>query len=260
MNDIVPQSRLLDRLAPRERRGSKPRCHRFTHGENDSVAARLTSLIAPWGRVSVDDRWMPVGFDAPEEAQLHTAPRILPSAEERAALRGWWLADPRPTSRTPHWDIVSTCSINGERGLLLVEAKAHCDELRGEERGKRITSKTSENNHRRIAEAIDEANSALRTVTNIDWHLASDRYYQMSNRFAWAWKLCTLGYSVALVYLGFIGASEMIAPFTDAATWDRLVRGHSACLFPDDVWNRSVLVGRRTFLPLIRSETVPLPS
>jgi hypothetical protein len=46
-------SDLLKRLRPRERRGSKPRCHFLTHGTRDEVAARLTSMVAPFATVSV---------------------------------------------------------------------------------------------------------------------------------------------------------------------------------------------------------------
>jgi len=36
-------SDLLKSLRPKERRGSKPRCHLLTHGSPDVVSARLTS-------------------------------------------------------------------------------------------------------------------------------------------------------------------------------------------------------------------------
>ena len=61
---------LLQRLKPNERRGSKARCHLLTHGSVDAVAERLTDLIAPWGKVTTDDRWMPRGFVHTEEAQF----------------------------------------------------------------------------------------------------------------------------------------------------------------------------------------------
>ena len=47
---------LLERLKPRERRGSKPRCHLLAHGTADVVAARLTALAAPFARVDPNDR------------------------------------------------------------------------------------------------------------------------------------------------------------------------------------------------------------
>jgi hypothetical protein len=119
-------------------------------------------------------------------------------------LKCWWLADPRPTSATPSLDIASTCSITGRKGLLLVEAKAHKAELITEEAGKRFDKYSSAANHDSIAHAIAEANEGLALATKAEWHLSFTRCYQMSNRFAWSWKLCALGYPVVLVYLGFL--------------------------------------------------------
>ena len=97
-------SDLLQRLNRRERRGSKPRCHLLTHGLADEVAARLTSLAAPFARVSADDRWMPQGFDKPEEAQLNRAPRLL-DHEVGAQLGAWWLAPASRRARTPNFGV-----------------------------------------------------------------------------------------------------------------------------------------------------------
>lgn len=70
-------SDLVQHLPPKEQRGSKPRCHILTHGTKDEVARRLTSLIHPFGQVSASDRWMPIGFDATKEAQLHETDSII---------------------------------------------------------------------------------------------------------------------------------------------------------------------------------------
>ena len=124
-------------LKERQQTGSKVRCHVLTSGMKDKVANRLTTLIKPFGEVLSTDLWMPDGFAECEEAQLHAAERIIPDPGVRASLLSWWLAVPgtRKTT-TPNWDIASTCSVNGKRGLVLVEAKAHDAELRNEERGK----------------------------------------------------------------------------------------------------------------------------
>lgn len=258
MNEISHRSGLLGRLSSNAQRGSKPRCHFITHGTEKNISARLTSLIEPWGTVSDHDTWMPLGFDVPEEPQLHRATRLVARAEDRDAMKNWWLANPTPTASTPNWDIASTCSIGEHPGLLLIEAKAHKGELRNEEGGKKFTPKSSRANHERIALAVDEANHDLRMATNFDWTLSSDRCYQMSNRFAWSWKLCTLGYPIVLVYLGFIGANEMSNPFDQDIDWDNAVRQHSAPLFPPEIWNRRLAVHGRAFIPIIRSRSVPL--
>ena len=124
-------------LKPRERRGSKPRCHLLTDGTSQEVADRLTPLAAPFASVSPADRWMPNGFKKLEEAQLHRAPQLLdPALGDQ--LRSWWLEPASIRAKTPNIDIASTCQIDGVPGLLLVEAKAHDEELKREAAGRRL--------------------------------------------------------------------------------------------------------------------------
>ena len=130
---------LLGKLGPKARKGSKPRCHWLTHGAPEQVAERLTRFVEPWGTVASKDKWMPQGFLDAGEAELHNAPRLL-KLELGQQLRDWWLAVVKGRPRTPNWDIASTCTVtaNGmnKPGLLLVEAKAHAEELDKEKAGK----------------------------------------------------------------------------------------------------------------------------
>jgi hypothetical protein len=96
------------------------------------------------------------------------------------------------------------------------------------------------------------AGLGMERKTSLPWNISRDSCYQMSNRFAWAWMPTELGIPVVLVYLGFVGADEMIdkgKPFADAAAWEALVTSHSAALFPSDVWGHET----RALVPLIRS-------
>ena len=127
---------LFDTLRRNQQRGSKPRCHLLTYGTRDAVAGSLTRLIEPWGSVSATDHWMPNGFDGRAEAQLHNAPRLFRDASIGEILKSWWLAVTGGNPTTPNWDIASTCLVGDRPGLLLVEAKAHDEELRNEEKGK----------------------------------------------------------------------------------------------------------------------------
>jgi hypothetical protein len=252
-------TRLLERLRRTARRGSKPRCHGITHGTAEEVAARLTNLISGFGSVRPNDRWMPQGFEDMDEAQLHSAARLLPR-ETRDNLLSWWLAVASGTTRTPNWDIASTCEIGGKDGLLLVEAKAHDNELVKEETGRKNikppVSIAARRNHSRIGSCIQDASLALTGESKLPWALSRDWNYQMSNRFAWSWKLAEMGVPVVLVYLGFLRADEMKdkgKPFAEASNWDTLVRLHSEPLFPAGVWNREWSIHGQTFVPLIRS-------
>ena len=251
---------LLDRLARKERTGSKPRCHWLTHGTREQVANRLTGLVAPWGKVSVADQWMPGGFCRTEEAQLHKVPELL-SQEDCEQLRDWWLVVSRGATRTPNWDVASTCVVGKTKGILLVEAKAHSEELNGEQAGKALKPNSSKQNHERIGQAIAEANSGLMEQTGYRWALSRDCCYQMSNRFAWAWKLTELGYPVILVYLGFLRAGEMrrgeSIPFDSHPKWSDLVKTHSQGAVPAEVWDSRLVIHGQSFVPRICSLETP---
>jgi hypothetical protein len=168
------------RLNLRDRRGSKPRCHLLTHGSPDEVAARLTSLAAPFARVSSDDCWMPQGFAEIEEAQLHNAPRLL-DPRISAQLRAWWLAPASQHAMTPNFDIASTCAIGGAPGLLLFEAKAHDEELHNEIAGRRLGSGAPDDrkrSHKTIGAAIASALDGLQRATPLPFRIARDSHYK----------------------------------------------------------------------------------
>jgi hypothetical protein len=245
----------------------------LTAGTNDEVAARLTKLVSfDSVNIAPTDFWMPRGFpietsdgrwdlSTTKEPKLGEAEGILPSLD-RAALTSWWL-QVKKRANTPNWDIASTCSIEGTKGLLLIEAKAHEGELRKEEAGKSEpdASEGSRRNHARIGEAIQEAREGLECASNLSWSISRDSHYQISNRFAWSWRLAELGYSVVLVYLGFLKAQEMAdrsAPLRDHCHWEELVRRHSKNLFPPTIWGHSIEVNGRKIVPLIRSVEQPL--
>ena len=195
---------------------------------------------------------MPEGFDQVEEAQLHRAPRLL-TPQDCKALGDWWLVVQSHDSRTPNWDIASTCTVDGRKGVLLVEAKAHNQELKVKDR-----VGGSRPNRERIAECIEEANCGLADRTEFGWALSHEHRYQMANRFAWSWKLTELGYPVILVYLGFLGAEEMRKereqnPLNSHAEWEGLVKEHSLPLFPRGVWDRQWIIHGQPFVPRICS-------
>ncbi|HJR23374.1 MAG TPA: hypothetical protein VJ822_17205, partial [Dongiaceae bacterium] len=256
---------LLARLKRNAQRGSKPRCHMLTHGAPDEVAARLTALAAPFATVAASDRWMPVGFEDVEEAQLHSALRLLDAAI-CARLRDWWLAPASVRAMTPNFDIASTCTVEGRPGMLLIEAKAHDDELLKETVGRLLEPDALEDrvaSHGKIGEAIAGACRGLCAETDLPWKISRDACYQMSNRFAWSWKLTECGFPVVLIYLGFLRANEMDdrgKPFADEAEWKRLVQRQSAPLFPPEIWGQRWEAHGVAFVPLIRGLEVSLPS
>jgi hypothetical protein len=227
----------LATLPERQRRGSRARCILLTSGSDQDVARRLSELAEPFASIDPDrDRWMPRGFADPAEARLGEALSLL-SSERREAIICWWLAV-REHANTPNWDIASTATIDGTKGLVLVEAKAHEAEIKTH--GK--PNKGRAENHMRIEAACQEASTALNGIQP-EWALSVDRNYQLCNRFAWAWKLASLGVPVVLVYLGFLRAEEMRdqgRPFANGDQWEHLVRGHSKGIAPASIWDTPV--------------------
>ncbi|MEE9442689.1 MAG: hypothetical protein V3V99_08475 [candidate division Zixibacteria bacterium] len=246
---------LLQNLKSNQRAGSKPRCHLITHGAPEQVAERLTRLITPLGLVSANDNWMPQGFDDVKEAQLHNAQRLLDVNPYGQALKSWWLAVARRNPVTPNWDIASTCTIDGKPGLLLVEAKAHHGELNPND----CIGAKNEKNIERIGEAVGEANDGLNKIRD-GWNLSHKSHYQLCNRFAWSWKLATLGIPVVLVYLGFLNADEMPNPFPDPQSWDNAVRNYARNLVPESVWGNKLMFDDTPLYPIIRSMKIRLNS
>jgi hypothetical protein len=155
--------------------------------------------------------------------------------------------------------------IDGTPGLLLVEAKAHEAELVKEAAGRRLAADDSlgrKASHVTIGAAIDSARIGLEAVTRLKWQISRDSHYQMSNRFAWSWKVAVLGIPVVLVYLGFLNANDMSkpgeVPFANASAWKTIVSSHNAPLFSAEVWDRRWTVNGLPFIPLIRSLELPL--
>ncbi len=250
----------------KDNKGSRPRCVLLIDGSRCEVAQRLTGLInMPDVAVNPTDQWIP--WDKPihvnngkwdkspaNEAELHKAGSLLPS-DIRVQLKDWWLAVAK-NARTPNWDIASTCSINGEPGLLLIEAKAHAAELAPK---LDKCSSTNRDNRLRISEAIKQANGSLNIATEGTWNLSRDHHYQLSNRFAWAWKLASLGVPVILIYLGFLGAQDMIGRelFHCSDDWEKCVKEYGKGVVDNDCWGRRLNIQGTPIFPLIRVYNQP---
>ncbi len=239
----------LDRL-----RGSLLRCLLLTGLPRHDTAELLTNLVRLPNIVisSHNDIWMPRGLTDYKETTLVDSSDFLAS-DKCKVLTEWWLAKPRG-AMLPNWDIASTCTIEGKKGLLLVEAKAHDKELSEAGKSKPTTS-NGQMNHIHIGVAIEQANSGLDGALK-RWALSRDSHYQLSNRFAWTWKLTTLGVPVILVYLGFLNAVEMSdqgQPFNSYRAWDICIRNHAKNIVPDDAWEKKLEINGTSVCFLIRS-------
>ena len=252
-----------------KKRGSRPRCVLLTDGRREEVAARLTHLVAvPEVVISAADRWLPGGKPVlrengqwdntpAREAQLGKA-NTLVSGGINQQLLDWWLTVQTKNITTPSWDIASTCQISGQPGLLLVEAKAHLKELRPKR--DRCYSKNPAN-RKRIQQAIEQANAALTAATGNPWRLSRDHHYQLSNRFAWAWRLADLGVPVVLLYLGFRNAQEMLnidpVLFQSAEQWADAIQEYGAGVVDNACWGQMLDIDGTPLLPLLRAYNQP---
>lgn len=254
-----------------KKRGSRPRCVLLTDGSRAAVAARLTNLVAiPEVVISAADSWMPYGKPVrlengrwdptpAQEVQLGKANNLVADPINRQ-LRDWWLAVHTRNTATPSWDLASACRIKGQPGLLLVEAKAHLTELCP--KSDRCGSKNPANRER-IDQAMAQANAALSAATGNPWRLSRDQRYQLSNRFAWAWRLADWGIPVALLYLGFLNAQDMRDTdpelFRSAEHWADAVREYGRGVVDNACWGQWLDFGGTPLLPLLRVYDQPFP-
>jgi hypothetical protein len=231
----------------RDFKGSRFRCLLATHQPKQRIVAFLNSLVQPLATIGEEDRYMPEGFCKPDEGRLGETGGFL-TDEQREVVTAWWLAVPQKAN-TPNWDIISTCTIGGRKGLVLIEAKAHAGELNPND----CCGAKNEQNRQRIAVAIGDVSRRM----GEGWRLSIDSHYQLSNRFAWSWKIASLGVPVVLVYLGFLNAHEMSQPFTSHEAWESCLLAYAEGTVPRSVWSSDPMnVNGTPLIPLIRSADV----
>ena len=234
----------------REFRGSRFRCLLATSQSRPDVARFLNHLTPSDVSVTETHQRSPNGFTEPNEAKLAETVGFLSDAN-RKLLEGWWLAKPG-SANTPNWDLVSECDYTGTSGLVLIEAKAHHAEFTNSD-----NCGAGSDNLPRIQQAIAEANDAWNAIVP-GFSLSTNRKYQLSNRFAFAWKVASLGVPVVLVYLGFLNAEDMSGYklLTSDEDWESCARTGGKSHVPESVWNRTFHINETPLTVLIRSATV----
>jgi hypothetical protein len=219
-----------------------------TNGPGPQPTRFLNATACPSAEISDEDRVMPRGFLAPEETVLGRTAGFLTDEQQKQIVQ-WWLK--KPSHKLPNWDIASTCRIDGQQGLLLVEAKAHAGEM-----GENDCCGAGEENYTSISGAVAEVSDALNKANGGGWHLNVTTRYQLCNRFAWAWKVASFGVPVVLVYLGFLNTLEWDDRFTSHADWERCLLNHADGCVPRSAWGNRILVNGVPVVPLIRSADV----
>ena len=225
--------------------------------DSGRFAQTMTDTLGKHGvQVGEDDAWRPQGYGDPEEWTVRRfCAEHCKDHFDSARFDAWWVPD---KYRNPQWDILSTCTIGGAPGLLLVEAKGNDQEL--DWNGKPLSAKASDQskeNHRIIGQCIDEANDALNQHFP-GFAISRDRHYQLSNRIATAWKLAQCGLPVTLLYLGFTGDEGMRTttrqPLADRDHWQRIMGAYLHGVVPQHFPCTTIHVsGKGNFTMLIES-------
>ncbi len=215
-------------------------------------------------KVDQADKFMPIGFNNYQEAELKDFLKSYFSVDLGDKIFSWWIKKYRNGStRTPNWDLLSTCNINNKKGILLIEAKAHYKELDNERIGKKLkidASIDSIENHNHIFEAISTANLNIQKSFK-KVRISRDVCYQLSNRIAHSWWLANNGIPVVLIYLGFLNVTEMDSPpkdpmFITDTDWQTCFTEHIQKVGVDTILNNWVDCGSESFMVICKSTNV----
>jgi hypothetical protein len=195
---------------------------------SDGFRRNLNDLLGSAGvNVGLRDIRRPVGHDDGLEFELPDFCWCFrPRWRVHDSLRSWWLPASalKKNARTPVWDLISTCSILGRQGLLLVEAKAREGEL--DWKAKPLEAKGTEPSkaaHDHATAAVGNISHKLASLYGAKVILDTEPHHELTDRLAWAAFLASQGIPVALLYLGFTGDSTTPGFLKDDAHWQRLM-------------------------------------
>jgi hypothetical protein len=215
----------------------------FIPGINELL--RPTQLFVPQS-----GKRMPKGWDDTDEALLGRECGGLLDDSLNAILLKWWLVNVGGAN-VPNWDLACQALYHGDKpAIVLAEAKAYVREFTGEAGG---GGAQNEDNRMRITAAIEEACAGL-SVRVPGVRISYDRWYQFSNRIAFAWKLASQRIPTALIYLGFTGDKGISAEaFGDHEHWKKTVLDNTRDVFPVSAWEDRLDIDGTPLWLLIRS-------
>lgn len=224
--------------------------------ESVKFITSINKLANPYAKITIYDNWMPKNLQIDKEVELKDFLKYNFDSQKYKDIVEWWL---HVDTTTPNWDLVSTCTIDGKRGVLLVEAKAHEKELNTESHGKKLDSNASKNsklNHDKIGVAIQEANTSIK-MEGFKISISRDKCYQLSNRVAHAWWLATQGIPVVLLYLGFLECHDMSNRNTKLLNtpkeWEECFLNYTMQVGVDAIIDKWVDCGESKFITICKS-------
>lgn len=109
-------------------KGSSHQLLRFIEHDSGIIFNMVESGLKEYGiRFNTNERFLPSQFNETEstiEEFLQGISTEFPQFDLNS-LRSWWA----PVKQKPSWDFISTCNLDGTKGILLVEAKSHYGEM-----------------------------------------------------------------------------------------------------------------------------------
>jgi hypothetical protein len=234
-----------------EGRAAGSRMHMLDWLDGGTFAPSINELLRPTGLfVPQSGKRMPSGWNNTGEARLGMGCGGIIDDSLNAILLTWWLAK-AGRGNIPNWDLACQALYHGDRpAIVLAEAKAYVKEFTDGAGG---GGARDSDNRERIAAAIEEARSGL-SVHAPGIGISSDRWYQFSNRIAFAWKLASNGIPTALMYLGFLSDRGIsVDAFRDHEHWKGTVLDNTRDVFPASGWERPLDIDGTPLWLLIRS-------
>jgi hypothetical protein len=199
--------------------------------EREDYTEVMNGLLAGGGAsVASDDAHHPAGWEDRVEWAVHKfCEGYFHDWFMEDRLSGWW-----PGASPPRWDLISTCTVDEQQGILLVEAKAHEGECEYE--GKELDPWApvgAKRNHQRISGCLQEATDGLSNACDGLFRLSTQSHYQLANRIAHLWKLADGGLPVVLLYLGFTGDTYFRHDYlVDNDHWQRVMGAYMQGVVP----------------------------
>ena len=210
-------------------------------------------------KVESTDKFLPLSKNKPKKPNLNNFLAQNYSKEMGADFLKWWLKYPGPSAITPMFDIISTCTIDGKKGILLVEGRVNTGELFYNGIKKILSNLKTDNvmaNQVSVAKAIKEANTGInKTVKGVE--LSTENCYHLSSRISEAWWLANKGIPVILLYVGFLNYEKLSYKkhkvFTTDAEWQDLFKKHTEKVGVDKLLEKSIDCGAASFTTIVRS-------
>jgi hypothetical protein len=238
-------------------KGSKTAMIRLV--KSDDFIKTLNRLIKTSGAsITEGNISIPNAQTPNKEVTLSTFLRQNFDSKKADEITEWWI---KVGTATPKWDFISTCTIDGKTGILLVEAKAHHGELKKDKKLlKKDASSETLQNHDQIALAINDANEHIQKGIN-SITLSRDTCYQFSNRVAHAWWLANHGIPVVLLYLGFLNCEDLNVEnkknqyklFTSNEDWETCFINHTKIVGAAELINKTIDCGEGSFVTICGS-------